>query len=464
MQLFFGRSAARRPAARQPRVRSWYFRSRPRRSGPVASSGARPASGARIGAIRSRGRFASPVSIGLACLLVVAGCGSTSKSSAGKSSTTQANAASPSTSAKLSGAPIVIGFFGGAGNVGSPYLDPAVKAAFDYQNGIGGIDGRPLKLVLCDDQGTPESAASCASQFVSQHVAAVTARLTTGEPQLLTPLQAAGIPLVVAQPTSVAYASPDAVALMPTAITGLVAAGVYGHDHGLDSSVVLLTNTPSSGKAEALAKPYYTKEGVSVSISLYNVGTPDLTPAITAATSNNPKTMTMVGTDTSCAEGLKAASAIGYKGTIFLAGCGGPGLVQAAGDLVNGTINLTQDMYAMSPSDRNTYIAAIHKYAPGLDPNADYAALGFMVISTVAAVLRNMPASSGYSGSAILAAFKGLKDFKYPFDLAGPLTCDGTVMPQPQFKSVCSALQQYSTYKNQKEVFLGFLDFSSLFK
>lgn len=453
-----------RSAARWPRVRGWWFGRCPRHSDRAVSPRSQATSGARFGAKGRRARFAAPVSIGLACLLLAAACGSSAKSGAAKAPATKANAGSASTGATLSGAPIVIGFFGGASNVGSPYLDPAVKAAVEYENGIGGIHGRPLKLVICDDQGTPESATSCANEFVSQHVVAVGARLTTAEPQLLTPLQAAGIPFIPAQPTSVAYGSPDAVALMPSAITGLVSAGVYGHEHGLDSSAVLLTNTPASGEAEALAKPYYTKEGVSVSFSLYNIGTPDLTPAVTAATGNNPKTLTVTGTDTTCAEALRAASAIGYKGTIFLAGCGGPKLVQAVGNLIDGTINLTEDMYGMSASDRNTYIAAIHKYAPGLDPNADFAALGFMVVSTVASVLRDMPASSGYSGRAILATFKGLKDFTYPFDLAGPLTCDGTVMPQPQFKSVCTARQQYSTYKNQKEVFLGFLDFSNLFK
>lgn len=416
-----------------------------------------------VNSLLGRRRLAGVLSIGLACLLVGAGCGSSSggKASAPTSGAASSSAATPS---EVSGQAVTIGFLGGdAAGLGNPSLDPAARAAVAYENSIGGVHGRPLKVVTCDDEGTPESVTSCANIFLSDKVLAVGTRLTTNEPQILTPLAAKGIPFVTQVPTGPSFASPDAIAVSPVPITGLLAAGLYGSEHGLDSSVVVFPNSPASQQIVDLIVPMYKQLGVQFSDQLVNPGTADLTPAISAATRTNPKTITITGGNAFCVSGLKAAKAIGYHGKVFVAACAGPEFVKAAGSLLNGTIGLEADTYAMTPSARATYIGAMKKYARGVDPAADLAPVAFSTISLIASVLRTLPTSSPYTSSALLSAMKGLKDYTYPFDFQMPLTCDGSVTTISQFKSICSTQLPYYTYKNGSEVFLGLMDFSHVF-
>jgi len=95
---------------------------------------------------------------------LVAGCGSSGN---GKSGDGGAPAA------KLSGPPIKIGFLhidsGPSGNPQAAYGEQAAIARINRT----GIAGRPVKVVECHGDGTPEKDIACANQFVEEHVVAV---------------------------------------------------------------------------------------------------------------------------------------------------------------------------------------------------------------------------------------------------------------------------------------------------
>ena len=96
-----------------------------------------------------------------------------------------------SSSAGAASTPVTIGFLGGPGGTQLVGVDPTVKAAESYiNNSLHGVNGHPLKVVLCDDEGTPESVTNCADEFVSDHVSAVGGATVTNESQLVTPLAA----------------------------------------------------------------------------------------------------------------------------------------------------------------------------------------------------------------------------------------------------------------------------------
>lgn len=71
--------------------------------------------------------------------------------------------------AEASGDPILIGFVGTSVIAGQEAFDAMVnglEAAAAAINGSGGIDGRPIELLVCDDLGDPNLAVDCAQQHI----------------------------------------------------------------------------------------------------------------------------------------------------------------------------------------------------------------------------------------------------------------------------------------------------------
>jgi branched-chain amino acid transport system substrate-binding protein len=102
--------------------------------------------------------------IAMALALAAVGCGSddSDEGQSGGSSTTQA-ADGPS------GEPVKIGLINQeTETIAFPELSAAAQAATDYLNAEeGGVDGRPLELVVCKTGDTAESAVACANDFAN---------------------------------------------------------------------------------------------------------------------------------------------------------------------------------------------------------------------------------------------------------------------------------------------------------
>ena len=125
-----------------------------------------------------RGKALSAITVGVA--LVVAGCGSSSKSS---TPSTTSNGASATTAAGSSGntasAPgvtattIKIGFITSETGVSASSTGDSVygaKAYFDAVNAAGGVDGRQIQLVPADDQSSPAGNSAATHLLLSKGV------------------------------------------------------------------------------------------------------------------------------------------------------------------------------------------------------------------------------------------------------------------------------------------------------
>lgn len=74
---------------------------------------------------------------------------------------------------------------------------PAMAQAFArWVNAHGGIDGRELKVLTCNDHNDPVGAADCAREAVDQDVAAVVGAYSQHGGSFLAPLEVAGIPYI----------------------------------------------------------------------------------------------------------------------------------------------------------------------------------------------------------------------------------------------------------------------------
>jgi len=158
------------------------------------------------------------------------GCGS--DDDGGGRQTATAGAA-PAATNTPKGDPIKIGnILATSGPLTYPDIAGALKAAVDGVNARGGIDGRPLKLISCDEAGDPNRATACARSLVKQGIVAeVGGQSTTAEAQIGAIFKAAGVPQVGDAPVSSAITSQDNVFLLygtgtPTSAAGSVQACV----------------------------------------------------------------------------------------------------------------------------------------------------------------------------------------------------------------------------------------------
>jgi branched-chain amino acid transport system substrate-binding protein len=115
--------------------------------------------------------------------LGIAACGSSSSSSSQSSSSTSTQAAQTSstvqTSATPTGPPIKVMIAGTlSGPTNLPELPHGAQAAAADINAHGGIDGRPIDVIVCNDSNPSPDA--CARKAVADHVAAVVGSQSLG--------------------------------------------------------------------------------------------------------------------------------------------------------------------------------------------------------------------------------------------------------------------------------------------
>ncbi|MEV8022741.1 ABC transporter substrate-binding protein [Streptomyces sp. NPDC086554] len=77
-----------------------------------------------------------------------------------------------------------------------PGIPAMAKAYARWVNAHGGLDGRTLKVITCNDDNDPVGAADCAREAVSKKVAAVVGSYSQHGQSFLSPLEVAGIPYI----------------------------------------------------------------------------------------------------------------------------------------------------------------------------------------------------------------------------------------------------------------------------
>ena len=145
------------------------------------------------------GRGRAGLAAGAAAVaLVAAACGSSSGSSPGSSSPSSGAAAPAPSGSPATGSPLKVMVFGQfqASSFSYPEGRDAVLAAVKYYNAGGGFSNHPVQVSVCNDQGDPNLARSCARQAVSSGDVAVIGSYSQQGPTVLPILQAANIAYV----------------------------------------------------------------------------------------------------------------------------------------------------------------------------------------------------------------------------------------------------------------------------
>jgi ABC-type branched-subunit amino acid transport system substrate-binding protein len=252
---------------------------------------------------RARWRFLAPAGALLASLSLAA-CGGSSSNGSTNSSASATPKVIPT------GAPIKVMVAGTLdGPTDLPELPHGAESAAERINAEGGIKGRPIDVLVCDDNNPSPDA--CARKAVSEHVAAVVGSQSAG----INPILAAnGIPQVGPYPfVNDDYTQPNS---FPVSAGSAAAGGAVKLLAGLGvKKIVPLTLTGASATSTAVSFMQQTAARTPGVTILSAIGLPfpstDLSAEVAKAASSGAEAMVVLAFPTQNVQVLQAARAAG---------------------------------------------------------------------------------------------------------------------------------------------------------
>jgi len=390
------------------------------------------------------------LAVALAALTAVAACSSSSKSTsnssqAGSSTTPGASATtaqgSATTTAAASafgpakpatGTALKIGFItdGKTASIDNSSEVPAAQAAVKYVNQyLGGINGHPITLDVCDDQQTPSGATDCGNQMVSDGVAAVLNSVSGQDTSMFTPVAAAQIPFVGYSHSgmNILAAKTGAYVLTNGISSSFAAPAKIAQAAGAKRAAEVVIDVPGASGAAKILDPAFYKNagGITVDVVAIPPGTADMTPQITAELAKNPDQWHVLGDVPFCTSAIKAIKASGStKPIVVIQQCIASGSSASIPGGYAGIIEVTTATTAPSDPDVKLYLAAMSTWASGTPPFVNgVTSEGFATVLGFARAMSGL--TSDPTPANIEAAFASMSPQPLPFGGGITFQCDG---------------------------------------
>lgn len=158
-----------------------------------------------------------------------------------------------------------------------PQIETGAKAATEHVNAAGGINGKKIQLITCDDQMNPNSATACGRQAVDEGVAAVLGTFSLFSDNVLEQITPAGIPLIQSDAMNKGELTSKNSFPVLAAVTPNFAALLGLKDRGCADFVIAAPQSATSEYALGLVEPVAKTVGVEANAVMYPAGTTDFT-------------------------------------------------------------------------------------------------------------------------------------------------------------------------------------------
>jgi branched-chain amino acid transport system substrate-binding protein len=312
-----------------------------------------------------------------------------------------------------------------------PSVPVGAQVAVNEINAAGGIRGKKLVLLQCNDNNDPNTGTACAVKAVKSKVAAVVGGLSTVAPQIIPQLERAGIPWVGAIPTG-NFTSRILYLTGASAPVGYISAGEVLVKQGCKKTAIISDDTPPAVGADAFMKVgiEFLKGGFAGQFTAPQ-NAPDWAPTVAAAQSAGAD---CVGLGTGPPESGPVITAIRQtKKPTKMAGLSGgipqPVIAQlgAAGDGVLVTSGF------LPATSRLGSVQKLQRAAKALNPNAPYdetLPAGYGAVKLVAFAARGL---KNVNGPALGRALNKVKRFDTG---VGPIVNLTKPNPNPGFSRV----------------------------
>jgi branched-chain amino acid transport system substrate-binding protein len=394
---------------------------------------------------RSSGTRASALA---ACLVVgallVASCGSSSdKGSSGGTGDTSALG----TPKEAKGTPVTVGLVS-ASQAGSAVaasfksIEEGMNLGVEYVNKyLGGIDGHPLKLEICQGGDTPAGAQDCSNQLVNKNVAAVLQPFSGVASSIVPIITAAKIPYLSFSAASLEeLTTPGAFSFTGGFPTTLAAIAAHAKAHGYKKFTLVGIDVPTVSQAvNLLGDPVFKKAGVGLELITAPAGVADMTPQVQAAANSGADAIGVLGEQNFCASFIQAFETLGLKQARYLvATCLTPENIKAYGAQMDGAYMIAQSNTDPSDPDVKLFDAMATALSGGKvepDPTADTGhTTGVALVITFARLMKGI--SGEVNAAGVLGQIQAAAGVSLFMGSGTKLTCDGTAVPL--FKNICS--------------------------
>jgi len=396
-------------------------------------------------------RLAVPLAI-TALTALVAGCSSSGSTKPNGSSGSDPGNATMAAGKPATGAPITVGLLNQENTpAGSfpEYREGATAATSLINAQLGGVAGRPIKLVTCITDGTPATSTQCARQFVSQHVVVVIEGLDFGVSSAIPILAQAKIPLLGSNPLSAPELTNSYAFQFDGGSVSEFAAQVRYLVQTLKAkrvNILYVANSQGETAAKEFIQAPLNKLGVTdVKLASAAQDAADFTGPLQQITSNQPDAVMVLFAAQGCSRVMVAQKSIGVPSStkfFYPPSCTGVDVVKAGGAGAEGAY-FSQSFLLPGSSDPQVrqYEAAMAKYAKGTPPSG-FAQGGFAEAMNAYNLLKKNPSS--VSAASMTSALKSTKN--EPSYMGHPYTCDGKQLPG--FPSLCNTYTRIVQYTN----------------
>jgi branched-chain amino acid transport system substrate-binding protein len=381
----------------------------------------------------------------------------TSSTPASVDTTTGTNGSSPEPAA---GEPLLIGVTAPAN---SPIFDASemletVAVAADYVNNeLGGIAGRPIELVSCETDNSPESVLSCASDLIGAAPVLVIHGPDYAGAAATETYAAADMPLIGgAAFIPQEFTAPNRV-LFQGWSASLFPGMAYFAATELDAENIVAIGFDDPQNQAILAafmNPVMQRLGLP---DLQYVGTPptspDFTTTLATAVSADPDAILAFGLP--CEPIVQAYRATGTDIPLVLPdNCTDPSMLSALGDAAEGVYFVGQlDSPTLSPDDpeTQTYQQAVDAYGDGDVRETSIGLAGFASVLNIHDVLDSYDPDA-ITSEAVLAEFQAIEAGPNSL-IDGDFNC--ATPPLPAFSALCNVSAWFATVQDGQLTQIG---------
>jgi branched-chain amino acid transport system substrate-binding protein len=369
-----------------------------------------------------------------AALLAVAACSSGGGSGSGSAAPASGGAAAASgaasgaaaapalTGAKhpATGTPIQFGYVNDDSGAAAAFPDETggTKAAVAYVNDyLNGVNGHPIQVDYCSDDGTPASASSCATQVLQKNPVAIIGGADLSTTSSVPLFAQAGKPYL----GGVAFAGPENTSNLSFQFNGgdtgdWAVMSQYSIQQLKAKSIAIIY--PENGIAVTAAE--LSKE-VAVNMGLkaadipligQSATAPDSTPAMEAAERSHPDVIIGITTGTQCLSLAQAHQELSIQAPLILpGGCMSSQQIKDGGSAYEGVYS-ENGAAPNSPQWANnaqvkTFLAAMAAYSPKT-PTTGFASPAFQTVMDIQEVLAKIKGT--VTTAAIVSAFRATTD------------------------------------------------------
>jgi branched-chain amino acid transport system substrate-binding protein len=375
-----------------------------------------------------RQRFPRPAlfAAGAAAALALAACssgggsGSTAATSGGGAAAAATGAAaSPAltgTKNPAKGTPIEFGYVNDDSGAAAAFPDETggTKAAVAYINDyLNGINGHPISVNYCSDDGTPASASSCATQVLQKNPVAIIGGADLSTTSSVPLFTQAGKPYL----GGVAFAGPENTSNLSFQFNGgdtgdwAVMAQYSVQQLKAKSIAIIYPENGVAVTAAELAKEVAVNMGLSagdIPLIGQSATAPDSTPAMEAAEKSHPDVIIGITTGTQCLSLAQAHQELSIQASLILpGGCMSSTQIKDGGSAYEGVLS-ENGAAPNSPqwagnAQVKTFLGAMAAYSPKT-PTTGFASPAFQSVMDIQEVLAKV--KGPITTEAIVSAFR----------------------------------------------------------